>query len=84
MKKADFVYLDSSHDEIETFIEACRMWDVLRVGGIMAGDDYSNFVSVQLDVDKFVKHVKSTLKHSKSVWYTIKTSETLSACWEYV
>ena len=37
--EADFVYLDAAHEKGETLIELTRAFDLLRVGGVLVGDD---------------------------------------------
>ena len=52
----DFVYLDSSHEAGETFMELMLYHDILKNKGILFGDDYNNFPAVKYDVDLFCKH----------------------------
>ncbi len=37
----DVIYIDAHHDEDEVMRDVRRCYDLLRVGGIMFGDDYS-------------------------------------------
>ena len=48
------IYLDSAHEEHETFLELQLAWDILQPGGILLGDDYV-WSSVRNDVNKFAK-----------------------------
>ena len=49
---ADFIYLDSAHEQGETFIELGLYWRCLSPGGILAGDDL-NWQAVGHDVRLF-------------------------------
>lgn len=51
--KVDVVYLDSAHEAGETFMELNLYYDLLRVGGVIFGDDYNIFPAVKKDVDLF-------------------------------
>jgi SAM-dependent methyltransferase len=37
----DLIYIDAHHDEDEVIRDVRRCYDLLRVGGVMLGDDYS-------------------------------------------
>ena len=50
------LYLDSAHEEGETFLELHRAWDILPPGGVLFGDDFG-WKAVQNDVLKFSKHI---------------------------
>lgn len=47
----EVIYLDSAHEEDETFIEISVAWRVLKKGGVLFGDDW-NWVAVRNDVLK--------------------------------
>ena len=51
---ADFIYLDSAHEQGETFIELGLYWRCLSPGGILAGDDL-NWQAVGHDVRLFAR-----------------------------
>ena len=36
----DFIYIDGSHESSDVLQDACAAWPTLKVGGIMAFDDY--------------------------------------------
>jgi len=40
---ADMVYVDASHDEIDVYMDLVDYWKILRPGGVMLGDDWSNY-----------------------------------------
>ena len=46
------IYLDSAHEEGETFMELRKAWSTLRPGGILFGDDWK-WETVRNDVSKF-------------------------------
>ena len=37
----DFVYVDGDHTEAQVYRDACNAWPLVKVGGIMAFDDYT-------------------------------------------
>ncbi|MEY3220690.1 MAG: hypothetical protein RIT27_2047 [Pseudomonadota bacterium] len=49
---ADFIYLDSSHEPEETYLEIKNCWKTLNKGGFLIGDDWS-WESVRNDVIRF-------------------------------
>lgn len=50
------IYLDSAHEEDETYIELKQSWNLLPNNGILFGDDW-NWQAVQNDVTKFSKQI---------------------------
>jgi len=50
----DLIFLDSAHEEGETFLEISMYFDLLLPGGILFGDDYG-WPAVKHDVNKFVE-----------------------------
>jgi predicted O-methyltransferase YrrM len=53
----NIIYLDSAHQEDETYLELERAWNILEPGGILFGDDWS-WASVRNDVLKFSEKIK--------------------------
>merc|ERR1719387_2801945 len=51
------IYLDSAHEEDETFMELQNAWDTLRDGGVLFGDDWG-WPAVHNDVTKFAQSLK--------------------------
>ena len=41
-RKFDLIYIDAHHDEDEVYGDIKRSWELLRPGGMMFGDDYTN------------------------------------------
>jgi hypothetical protein len=57
LPKVDLIYLDSAHEEYETYVELNLAWDILRPGGFIFGDDW-DWPAVRSDVRKFADTVK--------------------------
>lgn len=73
---ADIIYFDSFQEEIESFIEMCRLWDVLRVGGIMVGEE-------GVDLTKFAQLMNLNVEYmNDNIWRLEKTEQ--KSCWLYV
>ena len=53
---ADFVYLDAAHEKGETLLEISRAFDLLRVGGVLVGDDF-DWHAVHSDLLLFCENV---------------------------
>lgn len=53
--QADMIYLDASHDELSVAQDLVAYWPLLRKGGILFGDDYSNHPGVKRAVQKFAR-----------------------------
>ena len=51
--RPDFVYLDSGHEKGESLLEITRAFDLLRPGGVLAGDDL-DWWAVESDLRLFV------------------------------
>ena len=50
----DVIFLDSAHEEDETFMEISMYYKILMPGGIMFGDDYG-WPAVKNDVNRWVE-----------------------------
>jgi len=61
LKNPDLIYLDSSHEEGETYLEIKHSWDLLGSNTILLGDDY-NWKGVKNDVNKFSKLFSNEFK----------------------
>lgn len=67
-KSIDFIYIDADH-EYESVVKDINAWlPKLKIGGMISGHDYPNFIGVKKAVDEIIKNV-STAKGS--VWYKI-------------
>jgi hypothetical protein len=57
----EFIYLDSSHEKDETFLEIQNCWKILAPGGILLGDDW-NWESVRSDVIRFDSTIEENVE----------------------
>jgi hypothetical protein len=69
----EVIYLDSAHQEDETFLELQKAWSILEPGGILFGDDWS-WASVRNDVLKFSDHIKVNEDRITELQRLLKTS----------
>ncbi|CAF0970808.1 unnamed protein product [Adineta steineri] len=63
----EVIYLDSAHEQGETFIELSLYWNLLKPGGILFGDDWI-WSSVRCDVKKFTYMKNLTIQHAENTW----------------
>ena len=78
-EQLDFAYIDACHD-YESVLADCRAWwDVVRPGGVLAGDDWfpvGNFrrdnVGVSRAVEEFAASVGQPLIGLHRSWYIVK------------
>lgn len=53
-QELDFVYIDGAHDESSVLEDMTRWWPLIKMGGVLAGDDYGNIhPGVRLAVNRF-------------------------------
>lgn len=57
---ADVIYLDSAHEQRETFLELSAYWPLVRPGGLLLGDDF-NWRAVSHDAQLFCRVHNLTL-----------------------
>lgn len=48
--KADLIYIDGSHDEVDVAMDIRSYWPLLRRGGVLFGDDYDCWEGVRQGV----------------------------------
>jgi hypothetical protein len=60
----NYIYLDSAHEEHETFIELSLCWNCLINNGILFGDDW-NWDAVRNDVIKFSDNIKDKINYKQ-------------------
>jgi len=71
--KFDVIYLDSAHERGETMVELQLMWQLLRPGGVLLGDDYDFFPAVGRDVRAFARcHNLKIINAGKEQWLLVK------------
>jgi hypothetical protein len=73
--RVDVVYVDSAHEGGETLVELILYYQLLRVGGVLVGDDYTSFPGVKHDVDTFAAYVGTKPLVVGGQWFLVKTSE---------
>jgi len=72
---ADFIYIDANHDEDEVYSDMCKYWELLRYGGVMAGDDFTaSWYGVICAVSKFAKEYSVPVQVQGNTWFMQKTS----------
>ncbi len=70
--KADFIYIDGSHEEEDVYADLCHYWQLLRSGGILLGDDYDDrcFPGVFLAANRFAKENNlQLLQEGNKFWF---------------
>jgi predicted O-methyltransferase YrrM len=65
--RPDVVYVDSAHEEDETFLELSTAWDFLVKGGLLMGDDL-DWPAVRNDVYKFAGSVGAQVEVVGNQW----------------
>jgi predicted O-methyltransferase YrrM len=54
--EVDFIYIDAGHSECEVASDLAGAWEIVRVGGMIVGDDFTNrFLGVPQAVRDFAK-----------------------------
>jgi len=69
----DLVYVDGAHEYAEVLADISAWWKLLRIGGILLGDDFA-WPGVKKAAEEFAQSVNATLvtgRHSK--WWLLKT-----------
>lgn len=70
--KADFLYIDGSHDYASVYADLQRWYPKVKGHGIMGGDDW-DFPDVKKAVNQFAKDNNLTvIAPSSCFWYTIE------------
>ena len=70
--KVDCIYLDSSHDLDESYIEVNRYFKLLRKGGIIFGDDYSqSFKGLVVSINRFASEQGLCLQTFGEKWMLV-------------
>lgn len=66
---ADLIYLDAGHDEHEALADMRNYWPLLREGGVMFGDDYSEAYGVKEAVGRFAHEVGKQVQVEGCQWF---------------
>jgi hypothetical protein len=70
---ADMIYIDAGHQEDEVALDLRRYWPLLRPGGYMIGDDYTDhWVGVRRAVVKFCAETDLRLVSNIEKWWVQK------------
>ena len=71
--RADFIFLDGSHEESDVFFDCVNYFPLLRNGGVMWGDDWG-WSGVESAVTRFAKENELTLNvlQNKVHWFIQK------------
>lgn len=72
------IYLDSAHEEDETFLEIHRCWESLPEGGILFGDDW-DWPAVRNDVLKYFNNIHGNTKNTQRLTSRIQPLETIGS-----
>lgn len=71
--KADFAYIDGSHEEDEVYLDLYYYYQLLRKGGCLCGDDWA-WDAVRMDITKFSSTNNLQVEvHPNNVHWTIQT-----------
>ena len=66
---ADMVYIDASHDETDVYADINNYWSLVKVGGVLFGDDYNDdWPGVKQAVNKFVQDNSLELSFTERHW----------------
>jgi len=78
----DLVFIDSAHEEHETFVEIALYFRVLTPGGMIFGDDY-NWPMVRRDVNRFVEehNFKNHRRKACTIEATTPEADSASILW---
>jgi Methyltransferase domain len=67
--QADAIYIDAGHEEDEVYVDLDRYFSILRPGGAMFGDDYSDdWIGVKRAVDRFCAEHGLALQIDDGKW----------------
>jgi hypothetical protein len=51
--KADFIFVDGSHEELDVYLDLYHYYQLLKPGGFMWGDDWAGWEGVRTSVKRF-------------------------------
>jgi len=70
--KADLIYIDGSHEEMDVYYDCKNYWDLLKINGIMFGDDWT-WNTVKSGVSTFAEENKLQIQlHPNGVHWFIR------------
>ncbi len=68
---ADLIYIDGSHEEEDVYADLVSYWDLVRPGGILAGDDWG-WDGVRLAATRFANEQGLKVIHLADKWFLEK------------
>lgn len=68
---ADLIYIDGSHEEDDVYADLVSYWDLVRPGGVLAGDDWA-WDGVRLAATRFARENGLTVIQLADKWYLEK------------
>ncbi len=72
----DCVYLDSSHEREESYLEITRYFSLLRPGGVLFGDDYTpEFKGLVASVNRYAYENEICLQIFGEKWMMVKPKQ---------
>jgi predicted O-methyltransferase YrrM len=69
---ADLIYIDASHEEEDVYKDITNYFTLLNNGGIIFGDDYFNWPSVKVSIDRYVEEQNLTLEILENNFWVIR------------
>lgn len=67
----DWVFIDASHETVEVFLDMNVYWPLVKIGGVLCGDDW-NWPSVQQAVEDFARDHQLRIYNSEHSWALFK------------
>jgi hypothetical protein len=68
---ADLIYVDGSHEEEDVYADLVGYWDLVRPGGVLAGDDWG-WDGVRLAATRFAREQGVVVTQLADKWYLEK------------
>lgn len=73
--QADLIYIDASHEEADVLADILAYWPLLRVGGVIFGDDYSEaWPSVKRGAQRAARRLGAPLQTPGEFWVMQKNA----------
>jgi len=72
--RADLIYIDASHDEVDAYYDIRNYFDLLTDRGVIFGDDYNEAYGVKRAVARFMLSHDVEFSHNNGVWVIRKAN----------
>ena len=69
--RADLIYIDGSHEEEDVYADLVGYWDLVRPGGLLAGDDWS-WDGVRIAATRFAREQRVAVTQLADKWFLEK------------